>query len=502
MVEETGSAPHAVETMGGRVHVHWSPDAEVTTLGPVTYFLEFLKVTGIWDSWVESCPLNYTSPNAPRKEEILATVLLSVLAGHRRYAHITAIRSDTVLPRLLGVEKLRSEDAVRNAFKKGPEAAYTLWLDLQMDATFAPLLEHSWVLDVDATVKTVYGKQEEAEVGYNPTKPGRRSHCYHAYFIAALRMVLNVDVHAGNQTAAAYAQPGLWAWLDARPKKQWPFLIRGDVAWGHEEMMRQAEERKVRYLFKLRQSQGVQALLERTTKEDEWEWAGSGWRAREARLQLQGWSQARRVVVLRRRVREASDLGVAAEDEATGQRRLEGMARIPKGAVLYEYAVLVTNWQERELLTVAQMYRDRADAENIFDELKNQWGWTGFTTKDLRRSQLMARVIALIFNWWSLHTRWVAPGRHTEAVSSRPLLLYGVGRKTRHGNQDHMTITSLHAKAKRLAARLRLVSQELQEIWRTTEQLARPARWRAFLRRIFPEIYQPKPHSADLPAIA
>jgi hypothetical protein len=25
---------------------------------------------------------------------------------------------------------------------------------------------------------------------------------------------------------------------------------------------------------------------------------------------------------------------------------------------------------------LAQAYRDRADAENMFDELKNQWGWT------------------------------------------------------------------------------------------------------------------------------
>jgi hypothetical protein len=33
-----------------------------------------------------------------------------------------------------------------------------------------------------------------------------------------------------------------------------------------------------------------------------------------------------------------------------------------------------------EILTLGQLYRDRADAENVFDELKNQWGWGGFTT--------------------------------------------------------------------------------------------------------------------------
>ena len=32
------------------------------------------------------------------------------------------------------------------------------------------------------------------------------------------------------------------------------------------------------------------------------------------------------------------------------------------------------------MLSLGQLYRDRADAENTFDELKNQWGWGGFTT--------------------------------------------------------------------------------------------------------------------------
>jgi hypothetical protein len=36
--------------------------------------------------------------------------------------------------------------------------------------------------------------------------------------------------------------------------------------------------------------------------------------------------------------------------------------------------VLVTAL-DLEVLSVAQLYRDRADVENGFDEIKNQWGW-------------------------------------------------------------------------------------------------------------------------------
>lgn len=49
-------------------------------------------------------------------------------------------------------------------------------------------------------------------------------------------------------------------------------------------------------------------------------------------------------------------------------------------------AVLITS-TPYEILALAQLYRDRADAENHFDELKNPWGWGGFTTRDKRASR-------------------------------------------------------------------------------------------------------------------
>jgi hypothetical protein len=46
--------------------------------------------------WVSSRPLQYSSGNAPGKRDVLSTLLLGMLAGHRRYAHITALRGDAV----------------------------------------------------------------------------------------------------------------------------------------------------------------------------------------------------------------------------------------------------------------------------------------------------------------------------------------------------------------------------------------------------------------------
>ena len=112
-VEPSDDQPVAIDTYSGRVQVAWDPDAAVTPLGQMAFFIAFLKTSGLFDNLVAACPLHYTSPNAPTRRDVLGTLLLSVLSGHRRYAHITALRADTVNPPLLGMSRVLSEDAVR-----------------------------------------------------------------------------------------------------------------------------------------------------------------------------------------------------------------------------------------------------------------------------------------------------------------------------------------------------------------------------------------------------
>jgi len=103
-------------------------------------------------------------------------------------------------------------------------------------------------------------------------------------------------------------------------------------------------------------------------------------RRAEDRIRLSGWSKARRVVVLRRRIKQ--DIAATARQD-DGQLVL-ALAHdgVEDNAQLWEYTVLVTN-AEYDISAIGQLYRDRCDCENGFDELKNQWGWGGFTTKDM-----------------------------------------------------------------------------------------------------------------------
>jgi hypothetical protein len=146
------------------------------------------------------------------------------------------------------------------------------------------------------------------------------------------------------------------------------------------------------------------------------------------------------VVVARRRLPKEPLIGL--EYERGGQREL-ALVEGPEDMRLFEYSVLVTNLDD-ELVTLMRHYRDRADCENNFDETKNQWGWGGFVTRELQTSQIMARMVALIYNWWNLFVRLAIPDKHHEAITSRPLLLSSVGRLTESARQRRMVITSTH----------------------------------------------------------
>ena len=169
--------------------------------------------------------------------------------------------------------------------------------------------------------------------------------------------------------------------------------------------------------------------------------------------------------------------------EQPGRSASCGRQTLKPGEV-FEYAVLVSSLFEA-VLTLAQHYRERADAENNFDEIKNQWGWGGYTTHDLGRCRVMARVVALIYNWWSLFVRLAIPERHAEAITSRPLLLHAIAKLTRHGGQSLLSVTSTHARMSEIKRLLEGVNQVLGRLRETAEQLSRAERWRWLLSVIF-----------------
>jgi hypothetical protein len=100
----------------------------------------------------------------------------------------------------------------------------------------------------------------------------------------------------------------------------------------------------------------------------------------------------------------------------------------------------------------------------------NQWGWGGFTTRDLKRCRLMAGS-ALVFNWWSLFVSLADPNHHREANTSRPLLLQAIGRQTSHAGRTTVTVTSSHRNQNQARRALTRIAAFFCELRKTAEQL-------------------------------
>jgi hypothetical protein len=272
-------------------------------------------------------------------------------------------------------------------------------------------------------------------------------------------------------------------------QEQRPALVRGDCGFGNEPFIAELETRDQPYLFKLRQTSGVKKLLMRQFARKDWTTPGpsdQGWSAVEDTLKLAGWDKSRRVVVLRRKAK--SDVALS-RNCAEGQMEL----LLPDQDVeLWEYAVLVTN-SSYALESMAQLYRDRADAENGFDELKNQWGWGGFTTQDIERCQTSARAVALVYNWWSWYCRAAKPEARMEAITSRALLLAAVGRATKHAGQTTLYLTPMHAARTTLMMLIANIRAALSHVRRVAEQSPTADRWKTMLDYIVAKIILRRP---------
>lgn len=114
-----------MDTFDGQLHIEWDPDASVTPIGQLPFFIHYLKLGHRFEPWVEDCPLSDESNNAPGKVDILGSLLLSILSGHNRYSHLTTLMCDQVNPQLLGMKKIVSDDSARRALLRIEEAKGT-----------------------------------------------------------------------------------------------------------------------------------------------------------------------------------------------------------------------------------------------------------------------------------------------------------------------------------------------------------------------------------------
>lgn len=122
-------------------------------------------------------------------------------------------------------------------------------------------------------------------------------------------------------------------------------------------------------------------------------------------------------------------------------------------------------------------------------------GWGGYATQDLSSTSFMARMIGLVYNWWTLFVRTINADNegsdgHQEAITSRPLFLTSIGRVTETGRQQTMTVSSQSSKQpiiKRLLHRTSIFFNQLKAF---APQLDSAGCWKVLLERAVKKIIE------------
>jgi hypothetical protein len=163
-------------------------------------------------------------------------------------------------------------------------------------------------------------------------------------------------------------------------------------------------------------------------REDQWEGPSilGSTQVAKGRIELTGWRYPRRSVF---------------------ERQLQGL--IPSAASgefwdnnKHEFAVYVTNLpMDYDARAIQRLYRERADTEKVFDELKNQWGFSGFCAKARATTELAARLLLMVYNLWVLFVRFIVPKQHTEAKRGRRWFLLIAARLVQSGRQKEVQVS-------------------------------------------------------------
>lgn len=230
-----------------------------------------------------------------------------------------------------------------------------------------------------------------------------------------------------------------------------------------------------RNLFKVKRMRLVKDLFRlHLANPSAWRDAGEGWQSIDTGLLLGGWSRRRRVLLMRRpaelKPRRRKD-----PPRRGFHALLPGLKLVTANDGRYadghEWHALVTDLGH-DPRAVSKLYRERGDGENMFDEMKTQWGW--FVTQDMKRTAIAAGLSAFVANCWNVFCRLHGDGSHQEAVTTRWRLQSCVARIASHGRRRCITIfTSGKGIARRAFGEISSVLERIS----AASQLKAEERW-------------------------
>lgn len=394
-------------------------DKRFTAWGGLRVFEELLRRMD-WLKALSSAPL--PQPGSNRGYDpvlVVQAFLVTVWTGGARFAHTALVRFDEALRAMFDLGEVPSVSTFSRFFRRFRQP--------QVDQVFGHLSSwlwqrvspQSWTIDLDSTVLTRYGHQEGSERGYNPRRRGKRSHHPLMAFASECRMVVNGWLRPGNTTDGTSVENFFREVLRILVPRHRIGLVRADSGFCIGSFLELLEAQGIDYIVVARVLKTIQHQIAGLQQ-----WVALDFRTAVAEFDYcaEGWSKARRVVVVRYRV----------EDRPQGQMLLE----VPG----YTYAVYVTSLGLPPK-QVRQLYLGRADSENRIKELLQDFALGGFASQKFWATEAAFRLALCAFNLMALFRQALLGGASKHTLSTLRCQCFAIGASL--GRSGHKRLLRL-----------------------------------------------------------
>jgi len=328
----------------------------ITPYGGIGLFRKFVRKLG-----VEKVLDKVNPPQVKEKisgysiGQKIASLVYGLVCGLERPSDTEVLKRDKVLHTVIGCQDYPGQSTfsrflksftVKGAKEIGEKNSQML---LRVRHNFRGWFKLT--LDFDSHVRTVYGNQQRAKVGYNPKKPGRKSYHPLFCFIGETRDFLLGKFRAGNTHSCTGAIEFLQACLRLIPKWVIQLYVRADSGFYSFEYLRALEKRQIKYAIAVKLYHTIQMQLGGLN----YRAIGSGVEVSEFDYCLTKGKETLpcRMVVIREEIKE----GKATKKEPT-LFELKG----------YSYQVIVTNIRKEAPEGIWRFYNGRANIENMIKE--------------------------------------------------------------------------------------------------------------------------------------
>jgi hypothetical protein len=355
----------------------------ITSYSGLSVAANFCENTSFFEKLPEVLKESKSNASKFTKEQVVKSILYASLCGLNRASNISKFTADPLVKEVLNLDKNINPNALRKRLDEIclDKENVNIIKEIEQNNTF--FLEKSGLtemtLDVDSTVFSVFGNQENAKKGYNPKKRGANSYHPLLAFCAEQQLLYRTKMRPGN----AYTSDGIVEMLteirQSLPKNIQKVFFRADSGFfdGKTFDALEAEDWQWDYLVKVKLKN-----IERFYNKCEWTKHSPTVSITSFKHKPKNWNKARTFKVIRTQTcTEKYDfMGTKSE--------------VPN----YVYSCYLSSYVEKNAIELHDLYKQRAVSETWIEQVKSQLNAGKTLTESYEVNALLWQLSCFAYN--------------------------------------------------------------------------------------------------------